>query len=72
MAFLSEAELEASLIDQLRGMGYSIEIDQAIGPDGPRAERESHNEVVLHRRLRDAVALLNPHLPAEARQDAGR
>ncbi len=72
MAFLSEAELEASLIDQLRGMGYSIEIDQAIGPDGPRAERESHDEVVLHRRLRDAVALLNPHLPAEARQDAVR
>jgi type I restriction enzyme, R subunit len=72
MAFLSEAELEASLIEQLRNLGYSIETDQAIGPDGPRAERESHDEVLLHKRLRAAVALLNPHVPAEAQQDAVR
>jgi type I restriction enzyme, R subunit len=72
MAFLSEAELEDALIEQLRRLGYSVEIDKTIGPDGPSPERESHDEVVLRRRLLAAVALLNPHVPASAHQDAVR
>ncbi|TWT18981.1 type I restriction endonuclease subunit R [Luteimonas wenzhouensis] len=70
MAFLSEAELEQSLLEQLRGLGYSIEREEDIGPDGHRPERESHDEVVLRRRFEDAVARLNPGVPPEARQDA--
>src|SRR5690554_430654 len=72
MAFLSEAELEQSLLEQLRGLGYSIEREEDIGPDGHRPERESHDEVVLRRRFEDAVARLNPGVPPEARQDAIR
>lgn len=72
MAFLSEAELEQSLLEQLRGLGYSIEREDDIGPDGHWPERESHDEVVLRRRFEDALARLNPGLPAEARQDAIR
>lgn len=72
MAFLSEAELEDGLIDQLRALGYAVESDAKIGPDSPRAERDSHDEVVLPRRLGEAVARLNPDLPAQARQDAVR
>jgi len=71
MAFLSEAELEQSLLEQLRGLGYSIEREEDIGPDGHRPERESHDEVVLRRRFEDAVARLNPGVPPEARQDRG-
>lgn len=72
MAFLSEAAIELALIEQLRELGYSIEQEENIGPDGHRPERESHDEVVLKKRLEDAVARLNPGLPLEARQDAIR
>ena len=72
MAFLSEAAVELALLEQLRGLGYSIEREEDIGPDGQRPERESHDEVVLKKRLEDAVARLNPGLPLEARQDAVR
>jgi type I restriction enzyme, R subunit len=72
MAFLSEAAVEQALLDQLRSLDYSIEREENIGPDGDRPERESHEEVVLKKRLESAVALLNPGLPLEARQDAIR
>jgi len=72
VGFLSEAALEQALLDQLRVLGYSIEREEDIGPDGHRPERESHDEVVLRRRFEDAVARLNPGVPPEARQDAIR
>lgn len=70
MAFLSEAEVEQALLEQLRGLGWAIERDEVIGPDGSAPERDSHDAVVLLGRLQDAVARLNPHLPPEARADA--
>jgi type I restriction enzyme R subunit len=72
MAFLPEAAVESALLDQLRVLGYSIEGEEDIGPDGHRPERESHDEVVLRKRFEDAVERLNPEVPAEARQDAVR
>ena len=72
MAFLSEAEIENALLDQLRTLGYRIEREEDIGPDGHRPERESHDEVVLRRRFEDAVARLNPGVSPETRQDAIR
>ena len=56
MAFLSEAAVELALLEQLQGLGYSIEREENIGPDGHRPERESHDEVVLKKRFEDAVA----------------
>ena len=70
MAFLSEAAVEQALLEQLQGLGYRIEREEDIGPDGHRSERDSHDEVVLKKRLEAAVARLNPGLPAEALQDA--
>ena len=72
MAFLSEAAVEQTLLEQLRGLGYSIEQEENIGPDGHHPERDSHDEVILKKRFEKTVALLNPHLPVEARQDAIR
>ncbi|MFM7008353.1 MAG: type I restriction endonuclease subunit R [Betaproteobacteria bacterium] len=72
MAFLSEAAVELALLEQLRGLGYSIEREEDIGPDGHRPERESHDEVVLKKRFVDAVTRLNPGLPLDATQDAIR
>lgn len=72
IAFLSEAAIEQALLEQLRGLGYAVTSDDAIGPDGKTPERESHDVVVLHQRLADAVNRLNPQLPPEAREDAIR
>lgn len=72
MAFLSEAAVEQALLDQLNVLGYTIEREEDIGPDGHRPERESHDEVILKERFEEAVARLNPGLPLEARQDAVR
>jgi len=67
MSFLSEAAVE-----QLRDLGYQIESEEDIGPDGHWPERESHDEVVLRKRFKDTVDCLNPRVPPETRQDANR
>ncbi|MGC8118633.1 type I restriction endonuclease subunit R [Metapseudomonas otitidis] len=72
MAFLSEAAVEQALLHQLHALGYGVEREEDIGPDGHRPERESHDEVVLNKRFESAVARLNPGLPVEAHQDAVR
>ena len=72
MAFLSEAEVEAALLEQLAALGYAIEREEDIGPDGHRPERKSHDEVILERRLTAAVERLNPALPDSARREAIR
>lgn len=72
MAFLSEAQLETALLEQLAGLRYGYVSDDVFGTNGHRPERESHDEVVLRGRFEDALARLNPGLPAEARQDAIR
>ncbi len=72
MAFLSEAQLEAALLQQLADLGYACTSDELIGPDGRQPEREAHDEVVLQDRLQAAVARLNPALPPEAQADAIR
>ncbi|WP_216641016.1 MULTISPECIES: hypothetical protein [Aeromonas] len=51
MAFLSKASVELALLEQLGELEYSIAREEAIGPDGYRSERESHDEIVLKERL---------------------
>lgn len=72
MAFLSETQLEAALLEQLAGLGYACVSDDLIGPDGKQPERAAYDEVVLRPRLIQAVARLNPALPPEAQADAVR
>jgi type I restriction enzyme, R subunit len=72
MAFLSEAQLETALLEQLAGLGFACASDEVIGPDGKQPEREAYDEVVLKARLTAAVARLNPALPPEAQADAVR
>lgn len=72
MAFLSEAQLETALLEQLVALGYACASDDVIGPDGKHPERDAYDEVVLKARLTAAVARLNPALPPEAQADAIR
>ena len=59
----------ARLLDSL---GWNIAHGPDIAPDTPNAERNDYGQVVLERRLRDALAQLNEGLPAEALDDAFR
>ncbi|MDR1424445.1 MAG: type I restriction endonuclease subunit R [Azoarcus sp.] len=70
MPFLSEADIETALLTRLSGLGYATVHDKVIGPDGSAPERDSHDVVLLQKRLEDAVSRLNPSLPPEARADA--
>ena len=72
MATLTEAEVEAVLLDQLGGLGYALLNDAVSGPDGSAPEREAYSDTILVARLRDAMARLNPHIPEDAREDALR
>ena len=41
MAFLSEAQLETALLDQLTSLGFASATDEIIGPDGSQPERDA-------------------------------
>ncbi len=70
MAFTTEADVEGMLLDQLEELGYTRLADGVAGPDGCSPEREAYSDVILFGRLKDAINRLNPHIPADARQDA--
>ncbi|TSE27277.1 Type I restriction enzyme protein [Tepidimonas sediminis] len=72
MAFLPESDVEAALLAQLQTLGFAVEREEDIGPDGRRPQRTGHDEVVLRPRLETALAGLNPTLPEAARQEALR
>lgn len=70
MTFISEADIEGLLLEQLAGLGYRCTSDAVIGPEGHAAEREAFSDVLLVDRVRAAIARLNPHIPHEAQEDA--
>jgi type I restriction enzyme R subunit len=72
MAFLSEAQVEKLVLEQLATLGWALASDATIGPDGKAPEREAYADVVLVGRLTAAIARLNPTIPLEARGDALR
>ena len=55
-----------------RGLGWAAAHGPDIGPSGSDPERDDYGQVVLERRLRDALAELNPGLPVDALNDAFR
>ena len=72
MTTLTESDVELAALNWLEGLGWQAAHGPDIGPDGPDAERSDYGQVVLQRRLRDALADLNPGLPAEALDDVLR
>ncbi|MGE3805769.1 MAG: type I restriction endonuclease subunit R, partial [Gemmataceae bacterium] len=69
---LNESVVEEAALDWLRELGYSIAHGSHLAPGEDAAERDSFGDVVLVRRLRDAIHRLNPRVPEEAREEALR
>ncbi|MDE2927598.1 MAG: type I restriction endonuclease subunit R [Acidobacteriota bacterium] len=72
MTTLTEADVEQVALEWLAGLGWEVAHGPDIAPDTPNAERDDYGQVVLKKRLRDALADLNPTLPAAALKDAFR
>ena len=72
MTTLTEADVEVVTLEWLAALGWQVARGPDIAPDAPGAERNDYGQVVLERRMRDALARLNPSLPASALEDAFR
>jgi type I restriction enzyme R subunit len=70
MSYLTEADIEQLLLEQLQGLGYGYLAEAVTNPDGSHPQRESYTDAILAQRLRDALDRLNPTIPATARDDA--
>ncbi|WP_245520963.1 MULTISPECIES: type I restriction endonuclease subunit R [unclassified Mesorhizobium] len=62
--------VEDAAIGIFKDLGYIYAPAAWIAPDGSAPEREAYSDTILTSRLVDAVAQLNPSIPAEARAAA--
>jgi type I restriction enzyme R subunit len=69
---VTESVVEQAALAWLESVGWSVVRGVEIAPGEPGAERDDYGQVVLARRLRDALARLNPGLPTETLEDAFR
>ena len=68
----TESIVEEAALEWLEALGYSIAHGPEIGCGQPGAERADWGQVVLELRLRQALARLNPQVPASALEEAFR
>ena len=68
---ITEDSIEQVFIQELVALGYTYLHGATISPDGSQQERE-FSEVVLRQRLQNAIATINPNVPAEAQEEALR
>jgi len=70
----TESVVEDASLAWLEGLGYTVLHGPEIGFGAPGAQRPDpgYRDVILGRRLREAMVRLNPSLPTEAAEDAFR
>src|SRR5881296_242547 len=68
----TESVVEQATLAWLESVGWQVRNGAEIAPGERAAERDDYRQVVLSQRFRDALARLNPALPAEALEDAFR
>jgi len=66
---LTEAQLERQCLTWFQETGWDAVFGPDIAHDGTRAERGNYGEVVLVGRLAQALARLNPSIPAKGAED---
>jgi type I restriction enzyme, R subunit len=69
---LNESTVERAALSWFHELGYTVAHGPHLAPGEPASERGSFADVVLVNRLRDAIAKLNPQIPADARDEALR
>jgi type I restriction enzyme, R subunit len=71
MAF-TESTIEEASIDWLTDLGYTYAFGPEIAFDGEAPERDDYQEALLLGHLQDAIARINPGIPAQACEEALR
>jgi len=69
---LTESLVEEASLSWLASLGYTSIFGPDIAPEEPASERASFLDVLLTRRLGDALSRLNPGIPADALEEALR
>ena len=69
---LDETLVEQAALDWFKELGYEYVHGPSIAPDGDAPERADYGQVVLLRRLQDALHRINPGMPDEVIEDAIR
>jgi type I restriction enzyme R subunit len=69
-AGFAESHVEEAALAWLAELGYATANGLNIGPDGGAPERANYGDVLLVKRVRSALAKLNPALTAETRAHA--
>jgi type I restriction enzyme R subunit len=69
---VAESTVEAATLDWLSQLGWEARFGPAVAPGERTAERDSYGEVVLGRRVANAIDRLNPSVPTTARREAVR
>jgi len=67
---IAESEIEEVALEILSELGYVTLFGPDIAFDGKTPERANYSEVILTKRLREAVDRLNLNIPVEAKEDA--
>ena len=69
---LNESIVEDAALTWFTELGYRVGHGPLMAPGEPAAERATFANVVLLTRLREAIARLNPRIPADAQEEALR
>ncbi|MGH9198055.1 MAG: hypothetical protein ACRD1T_20270, partial [Acidimicrobiia bacterium] len=64
MSPFTESVIEQAALAWLEGAGWSVRHAE-VAPSEPGAERSDYGQIVIEQRLHDALARLNPDIPAE-------
>lgn len=72
MSTITEDTVEQLAIEWFQSLGYAYLPGPEIAPGESHSERDSFGDVILERRLNDAIHRLNPKIPVAARDDAFR
>lgn len=68
----TESVVEQAALAWLESLGYAVLAGPEIAPGEPQAEREDYRQVVLERRLRQALERLNPQFSSDVLEEAQR
>ena len=67
---ITEDKIESFAIEVLQSLGWAYVHGLTIAPEAEQSERENYEQIVLIERLRKSVAIINPTIPNDAREQA--
>jgi len=69
---ITEDQLEQLCLDWFKSIDYDYVSGYDIAPDGVSPERSDYRQLVLHDRLLNRLAIINPHIPTEVLEQVAR